>query len=231
MRKVVQISSVAAPCEPTAHDAFCEVFALCDDGAVFNGFWKVGVFEWKQLPPIPQPEIAELQNLSNSGLDNICPICQREKARSAKDCADGKCSHWWAVRDEGAKSEFLSWLANKADEVVIEAVEDFETWWEKKGQFCRSGGGEYEKTFAFRAWERSKELAENKPEIADEVVMPKAGDAIFVADTDGILDGSVTILSKINESHLTSDNGMTWSYWKLNLSAPWRDATGKIVEV
>ena len=30
---------------------------------------------------------------------------------------------------------------------------DFEQWWEKHGQFCRSGGGEYEKTFAFRAWE------------------------------------------------------------------------------
>lgn len=29
----------------------------------------------------------------------------------------------------------------------------FETWWEDHGQFCRAGGGDYEKTFAFRAWE------------------------------------------------------------------------------
>jgi hypothetical protein len=29
----------------------------------------------------------------------------------------------------------------------------FEKWWEDQGQFCRAGGGEYEKTFAFRAWE------------------------------------------------------------------------------
>jgi hypothetical protein len=29
----------------------------------------------------------------------------------------------------------------------------FEAWWESEGQFCRAGGGEYEKTFAFRAWE------------------------------------------------------------------------------
>ena len=38
---------------------------------------------------------------------------------------------------------------------------DFEQWWEKHGQFCRSGGVEYEKTFAFRAWEAavSKERA------------------------------------------------------------------------
>ena len=28
----------------------------------------------------------------------------------------------------------------------------FEEWWDKHGQFCRAGGGEYEMTFAFRAW-------------------------------------------------------------------------------
>ena len=28
----------------------------------------------------------------------------------------------------------------------------FEAWWESSGQFCRSGGGAYEKTFAYTAW-------------------------------------------------------------------------------
>lgn len=32
-------------------------------------------------------------------------------------------------------------------------LERFESWWEAHGQYCRAGGGEYEKTFAFRAWE------------------------------------------------------------------------------
>jgi hypothetical protein len=32
-------------------------------------------------------------------------------------------------------------------------LERFEAWWAKHGQFCRAGGGGYEKTFAFRAWE------------------------------------------------------------------------------
>ena len=32
----------------------------------------------------------------------------------------------------------------------------FETWWEQHGQFCRAGGGDYEKTFAFRAWEAAE---------------------------------------------------------------------------
>jgi hypothetical protein len=31
----------------------------------------------------------------------------------------------------------------------------FEQWWEDHGQFCRAGGGEYEKTFAYRAWENA----------------------------------------------------------------------------
>ncbi|WP_447845745.1 hypothetical protein [Pseudomonas aeruginosa] len=33
---------------------------------------------------------------------------------------------------------------------VFEA--EFVAWWEDEGQFCRSGGGDYERTFAFQAW-------------------------------------------------------------------------------
>ena len=29
----------------------------------------------------------------------------------------------------------------------------FEAWWESDGQYCRAGGGSYEKTFAYRAYE------------------------------------------------------------------------------
>uniref|UniRef100_UPI00106993E2 hypothetical protein n=3 Tax=Pseudomonas TaxID=286 RepID=UPI00106993E2 len=28
----------------------------------------------------------------------------------------------------------------------------FAEWWEAEGQYCRSGGGDYERTFAFQAW-------------------------------------------------------------------------------
>lgn len=31
---------------------------------------------------------------------------------------------------------------------------EFEEWWGKHGQFCRAGGGDYEKAFAYHAWER-----------------------------------------------------------------------------
>lgn len=39
---------------------------------------------------------------------------------------------------------------------------DFETWWEKHGQFCRAGGGQYEKTFAFRAWEAATQVEQHR---------------------------------------------------------------------
>ncbi|WP_242015447.1 hypothetical protein [Pseudomonas nitroreducens] len=29
---------------------------------------------------------------------------------------------------------------------------EFAVWWEEEGQFCRAGGGDYERTFAFQAW-------------------------------------------------------------------------------
>ena len=36
---------------------------------------------------------------------------------------------------------------------LIDVLErDFEAWWEGEGQFCRAGGGQYEKTFAYHAW-------------------------------------------------------------------------------
>lgn len=36
---------------------------------------------------------------------------------------------------------------------------EFERWWESQGQYCRAGGGDYEKTFAFRAWEASQKAS------------------------------------------------------------------------
>ena len=38
---------------------------------------------------------------------------------------------------------------------------NFETWWEQEGQYARAGGGEYEKTFAFRAWEACANICES----------------------------------------------------------------------
>ena len=40
----------------------------------------------------------------------------------------------------------------------------FEAWWGKYGQFCRAGGGGYEKTFAWLAWcEAAKQTQQQEP--------------------------------------------------------------------
>lgn len=39
---------------------------------------------------------------------------------------------------------------------LTNGLECFEAWWKSHGQFCRAGGGDYEKTFAFRAWEAAE---------------------------------------------------------------------------
>ena len=45
---------------------------------------------------------------------------------------------------------------------------DFEAWWADVGQYCRAGGGEYEKTFAYRAWEaRNAEVAALRARVAE----------------------------------------------------------------
>jgi len=33
-------------------------------------------------------------------------------------------------------------------------AQEFEEWWAEHGQFCRAGGGDYEKAFAYHAWRR-----------------------------------------------------------------------------
>ena len=38
-------------------------------------------------------------------------------------------------------------------------LDRFEAWWEAHGQFCRAGGGDYEKTFAYRAFEYAETSA------------------------------------------------------------------------
>lgn len=40
---------------------------------------------------------------------------------------------------------------------LTDGLEDFESWWIEHGQYCRAGGGDYEKTFAFCAWKAATE--------------------------------------------------------------------------
>lgn len=53
--------------------------------------------------------------------------------------------------DAVAAAAFPDESARPSD-VRSEVLQDFEVWWDKEGQYGRSGGGDYEKTFAFNAW-------------------------------------------------------------------------------
>ena len=39
-----------------------------------------------------------------------------------------------------------------SDSIPKKVIKKFEKWWNNHGQYMRSGGGNYEKTFAYEAW-------------------------------------------------------------------------------
>ena len=34
----------------------------------------------------------------------------------------------------------------------VARLAEFDQWWESEGQYCRAGGGDYERSFAYAAW-------------------------------------------------------------------------------
>ena len=51
-RKIIQISASASPSD---HGSREHVYALCNDGTVWQ-FDAIGHYTWTDIPPIPQPE-------------------------------------------------------------------------------------------------------------------------------------------------------------------------------
>ena len=76
----------------------------------------------------------------------------------------------WTVGDLNNSGQWRAAIKVLADETRAalaqrQQVPEFEQWWEKHGQFCRAGGGDYEKTFAFRAWEAALAQRQQVPEL------------------------------------------------------------------
>ena len=65
----------------------------------------------------------------------------------------------------------------------------FEAWWLSDGQFCRAGGGDYEKTFAWRAWEASLAIPVQAQPVQQE---PAAWEHCFVDPSKKILSYTKT---------------------------------------
>ncbi|MEN1209633.1 hypothetical protein [Pseudomonas aeruginosa] len=70
----------------------------------------------------------------------------------------------------------------------------FAEWWEEEGQYCRAGGGDYERTFAFQAWRHLYPLllqaraALAQPSPAPELERPEVAEVAFVLRNIGAMD-------------------------------------------
>ncbi|WP_178113423.1 hypothetical protein [Pseudomonas xionganensis] len=88
---------------------------------------------WKRRALEAEAKIREqdqiIENLGNALNDENGPTFMGEPVIRAGG-VDERAAH---VPDEVFEAEFLAW-------------------WESDGQFCRAGGGNYERTFAFQAW-------------------------------------------------------------------------------
>ncbi|MFP6354755.1 hypothetical protein VST52_07315 [Pseudomonas aeruginosa] len=82
------------------------------------------------------------------------PVCRADYDQDAYGTPfdDGGWTGWQAraalARPSQAQAEQAEG-AHVPDEVFAGV---FAEWWEEEGQYCRAGGGDYERTFAFQAW-------------------------------------------------------------------------------
>lgn len=80
-------------------------------------------------------------------------------------------------------------------------AERFESWWTSTGQFCRAGGGDYEKTFAYAAWMAASEDALlTKKETALDTLVERRADLNEWPVNDAIAR-SKEILSLVDDYH------------------------------
>lgn len=122
--------------------AVCGVGGQSAPGIIINGHQLRNALEF--LAPDNTPEqlnenlVIELhakdEDFPQAGLYAYHSECPEEGAILLDDAAQ---------RPEQAEGVHVP-------DAVFEA--EFMTWWEEHGQYCRSGGGDYERTFAFQAW-------------------------------------------------------------------------------
>ena len=67
--------------------------------------------------------------------------------------------------------------------------EAFEAWWEEHGQLCRAGGGDYEKTFAFRAWQAARSTPAAPVELPEPAIPGSQGVCCGRFDSGGYYMG------------------------------------------
>ena len=83
-----------------------------------------------------------------------CPECERLSRELAAVKGQAAQPLTPAFYDEPAD------LSSPESQPVMPEPVAFEDWWQRKGEFLRAGGGQYEKTFAYHAWEQATTLAD-----------------------------------------------------------------------
>lgn len=89
-------------------------------------------------------------------------------------------------------------------------LDKFQVWWNYHGQYCRSGGGEYEECFAWAAWQASQasqaaELAALKADIAEYVRITTAEQATEIEALRRLLCGVYAGFSSYTDDGEASD--------------------------
>lgn len=64
--------------------------------------------------------------------------------------------------------------------VNVAASKEFDEWWDQSGQFIRAGGGDYEKTFAFNAWNAALAATQQAEPAADYSELPELVDTFWL---------------------------------------------------
>lgn len=131
----------------------------------------------------------------------VAPVPEVTRWMRSVPLPDNKWGHRLAIaRDELIAGEQQATVAElqpvKLDDSQF--VDEFMKWWEDHGQYTRSGGGDYERTFAFQAWRHLM------PMIAALKVSPSAQSVIALV---GIGE---KILAKLQHPTATVHAGDMW---------------------
>lgn len=115
---------------------------LTDDGYTLDGKWRLVPSEYMESLTLPNPP-AELA-ISAKPVAVVDAGDDGYFAEILPDCSVSVGDQLYAFPPLNVSREL--W------------IESFSQWWEAHGQYLRAGGGQYEKTFGYHAWEAAAAL-------------------------------------------------------------------------
>ena len=109
--------------------------------------WRAMGYELLPVEPAAQPQAEPVE------LPRVLSL-EDERCPRHPLIADGfRSGAYWYRREVEKLGPLYAEQPAPVAVVMPEFEPAFEKWWEEHGQYCRAGGGSYEKTFAYRAYE------------------------------------------------------------------------------